>query len=43
MHDEDDEPGGLIAALRARSGVIVGMAGLAGWCVMVWVMFGDVL
>ena len=43
MTEDDDEPRGLIAALRARSGVIIGTVGLAAWCAMIWAMFGDVL
>lgn len=44
MHsDDDDEPQGLRAAIRARSGVILGVLGLIGWCAMIWFMFGDVL
>lgn len=41
--DHDDEPRGLWAAIRARSGVILGIIGLAAWLAMVWLMFGDVL
>ncbi|QGP78273.1 hypothetical protein [Sphingobium sp. CAP-1] len=41
--DFDDEPRGLWAAIRARSGVILGAVGLVGWIAMIWFMFGDVL
>ncbi|WP_269748631.1 MULTISPECIES: hypothetical protein [Sphingobium] len=41
--EDEDEPRGPIAALRARSGVIFGVIGLAAWLVMVWFMFKDVL
>ena len=40
---DDEEPRGIIAALRNRSGVIVGIVGLIAWGAMVWAMFGDVL
>ena len=44
MSDEqDDAPGGLIAAVMARSGVIIGAVGLVGWLALLWFMFGDVL
>ncbi len=44
MHsDDDDEPKVPWAAIRARSGVILGVIGLIGWCAMIWFMFGDVL
>ncbi|MCP1471327.1 hypothetical protein J3E64_003034 [Sphingobium sp. OAS761] len=41
--DDDDAPRGLSAALRARSGVIIGLIGLIGWLALLWAMFGDVL
>jgi hypothetical protein len=44
MHDDhDDEPRDLWSAIRARSGIILGVVGLIGWCAMIWFMFGDVL
>ena len=43
MDDDDDEPRGLWPAIRARSGVIIGVVGLIAWIAMVWAMFGDVL
>lgn len=43
MQDEMEEPRGMIAALRARSGVILGILGLVGWLALLWSMFGDVL
>jgi len=44
MHsDDEDEPRGLWPAIRAQSGVILGVIGLIGWCAMIWFMFGDVL
>ncbi len=30
-------------ALRSRSGVLLGIAGLIAWFAMLWFMFGDVL
>ncbi|WP_255210209.1 hypothetical protein [Sphingobium cloacae] len=39
----DDEPTGLLSALRARSGVLLGIIGLAAWIALLWFMFGDVL
>ncbi|SCW90055.1 hypothetical protein SAMN02927924_03842 [Sphingobium faniae] len=39
----DDEPTGLIPALRAHSGVLLGIIGLAAWIALLWFMFGDVL
>jgi len=39
----EDEPTSLIAALRARSGVLLGVIGLAAWIALLWFMFGDVL
>ena len=41
--EEEEEPGGALAAMRARSGVILGMVGLAAWLALIWFMFGDVL
>ncbi|ANI78872.1 MULTISPECIES: hypothetical protein [Sphingobium] len=41
--DEWTEGGGLAHAIRARSGVILGVVGLAAWIALVWFMFGDVL
>ncbi|MDO7836136.1 hypothetical protein Q4610_13885 [Sphingobium sp. HBC34] len=43
MPIDDEEPRGLWPAIRARSGVILGVIGLAGWIAMIWFMFGDVL
>lgn len=43
MDDEERTEGGLVAALRARSGVIIGGLGLTGWLALLWFMFGDVL
>ncbi|MGW8203105.1 MULTISPECIES: hypothetical protein [Sphingomonadaceae] len=44
MHsDDEDEPRGFWPAIRARSGLILGVIGLVGWCAMIWFMFGDVL
>lgn len=43
MTDEDEETGGLVAMLRARSGAIIGVIGLLAWCALLWGMFGDVL
>ena len=40
---DEDEPRGLIAAIRHRSGVIVGLVGLIAWGAMLWAMLGDVL
>ncbi|HKY81506.1 MAG TPA: hypothetical protein VJM09_08540 [Sphingobium sp.] len=40
---DSEEPRGVIAALRERSGVILGVIGLAAWMALVWLMFGDVL
>jgi len=39
----EDEPTGLIAGLRARSAVLLGIVGLAAWMALLWFMFGDVL
>ncbi|EQA97827.1 hypothetical protein FHS51_000170 [Sphingobium wenxiniae] len=39
----EDEPTGLIAGLRARSSVLLGIVGLAAWMALLWFMFGDVL
>jgi hypothetical protein len=41
--DDEDEPTGLWAAIRAKSGVILGLIGLIAWCAMIWLMFKDVL
>lgn len=41
--EDSEEAGGLMAAIRARSGVILGVVGLAAWLVLIWFMFGDVL
>ncbi|WP_281061189.1 hypothetical protein [Sphingobium sp. Sx8-8] len=43
MMEESEEDRGLLAAIRARSGVIVGVVGLAAWLALIWFMFGDVL
>lgn len=43
MSDQDDEPRGVAAALRARSGVVIGLVGLVAWFALLWAMFGDVL
>lgn len=43
MNEHDNEPGGLRAALRARSGVIIGAIGMIAWIALIWAMFGDVL
>ncbi len=43
MTEDDDEPRGLTAAARKHSGLLIGVFGLIGWCVMLWAMFGDVL
>ncbi len=43
QQDDDHEPRGLWAAIRARSGVVVGVLGLIGWLALLWFMFGDVL
>ena len=40
---DDDEPRGLAATLRARSGVIIGAIGMVAWMALLWAMFGDVL
>ena len=42
MHEDADDTG-LLATLRDRSGVILGIVGLIAWCAMLWYMFGDVL
>ncbi|WP_313806158.1 hypothetical protein [Sphingobium sp.] len=41
--EDDEEPRGPIAALRARSGVILGAIGMVAWLALIWFMFGDVL
>ncbi len=38
-----EETRGLIAAIRERSGVILGAIGLVAWIALLWFMFGDVL
>lgn len=43
MDSQDDDPRGLWDAIRARSGVIIGVLGLIAWIGMIWAMFGDVL
>lgn len=43
MDDDDNEPRGLIAAMRARSGVIIATVGMVAWAALLWAMFGDVL
>ncbi|WP_256381918.1 MULTISPECIES: hypothetical protein [Sphingobium] len=43
MMDDGDEGGTLVDAIRARSGVLLGVVGLAAWLTLVWFMFGDVL
>jgi len=41
--EDGEEARDPIAAIRARSGVILGAAGLLAWIALVWFMFGDVL
>ncbi|UZW53633.1 hypothetical protein NUH86_08630 [Sphingobium sp. JS3065] len=41
--EQEEEARGPIAAIRARSGVILGAVGLVAWLTLVWFMFGDVL
>lgn len=41
--EEEEEAGGLIAFFQARSGVMLGVVGLAAWLALLWFMFGDVL
>ncbi|WP_302050507.1 hypothetical protein [Sphingobium chlorophenolicum] len=41
--EDEEQASGPIAAIRARSGVILGAVGLAGWLALIWLMFGDVL
>ncbi|BAI96305.1 MULTISPECIES: hypothetical protein [Sphingobium] len=43
MDDDEEEAGGALAAIRARSGVILGAVGLLAWLALIWFMFGDVL
>ncbi|WP_277986013.1 hypothetical protein [Sphingobium cupriresistens] len=43
MMEDDDEARGLIAAMRARSGVIIAAVGMVAWAALLWAMFGDVL
>jgi hypothetical protein len=43
MMDDGDEGGSLAEAIRSRSGVLLGVVGLAAWLALVWFMFGDVL
>ncbi|WP_375196682.1 hypothetical protein [Sphingobium sp.] len=43
MMEDSEEAVGLIAAIRARSGVILGAVGLVAWLALIWFMFGDVL
>ncbi|MES2158301.1 MAG: hypothetical protein V4512_10900 [Pseudomonadota bacterium] len=43
MDDQHDEPRGIAAALRARSGVVIALVGLVAWIALLWAMFGDVL
>lgn len=40
---DDEEARGIIAAIRARSAVLIGIVFLAAWIAMIWFMFGDVL
>jgi len=40
---DDDEPTGLVSALRARSGVVIATVGMIAWIGLLWAMFGDVL
>ncbi|AMK22855.1 MULTISPECIES: hypothetical protein [unclassified Sphingobium] len=41
--EDEEQARGPIAAIRARSGVILGAIGLVAWIALVWFMFGDVL
>jgi len=41
--EDEEEAGGTLAAIRARSGVILGILGLAAWLALIWFMFGDEL
>jgi len=41
--EDEEEASGALAAIRARSGVILGILGLAAWLALIWFMFGDVL
>lgn len=43
MADQEDEPRGIAAALRARSGIVIGLVGMVAWIALLWAMFGDVL
>ena len=40
---DEEEPRGLLAWLRAHLHIIIGIMGLVAWLVMLWLMFGDVL
>ncbi|WP_255325598.1 MULTISPECIES: hypothetical protein [Sphingobium] len=41
--EDEEEARGPIAAIRARSGVLLGAVGLVAWLALIWFMFGDVL
>ncbi len=43
MTFRDRESSGVIAAIRDRAGVLMGLAGLLAWFALLWLMFGDVL
>lgn len=43
MDDPHDPPRPFLDALRARSGVIIGLIGMIAWIALLWAMFGDVL
>lgn len=43
MRFHDEKPGGVMAAIRDRAGVLMGLVGLLAWFALLWFMFGDVL
>lgn len=43
MTQDDDEPNGFVAALQARSGVVIATVAMIAWFGLLWAMFGDVL
>ncbi|EAT06900.1 hypothetical protein NYF14_12445 [Sphingobium sp. 10 DY56-G10] len=43
QQDDDEDIGGFLSAIQARSGVIIATVGLIAWVALLWFMFADVL